>query len=982
MKKNIKYNSLINFSKILALCVIFVFISCSNKQDENLTSYVNPFIGTGAHGHTFPGATVPFGMVQLSPDTRTGNWDACSGYHYSDTSIIGFSHTHLSGTGCIDLGDLLIRPTIQELPALIDDDGKLIPAHFQRSQEHAEPGYYSVMLDEEQIKCELTTTKRTGIHRYSFPEHSVPRMLIDLSHQLDNEVRDLQITSINETEISGYRFSEGWSANQKLFFVIRFSQPVKQTTIWKGKEQVAPNLPYSADDIRLECLWDQTNDNTIQVHVGISSVSIEGARKNLDAETNEFDFDQYRLAASKIWNDELGTIQIKDGSTTKKEIFYTALYHTLIAPFTISDVDGNYRGVDGNIYNDTENNHYTALSLWDTFRAWNPFMTLKDETLVNEMINSMLAFYQQSGELPIWPLWSSETETMIGYHSVSVIADAWRKGIRGYDAKLALEAMVASSNTTRKGNDLYRELGYIPSTYKRESISCLLEYAYNDWCISLLAADLGRDDIAEKYSERALRYKNVFDGNTLFFRGKKDDGNWTTPFNTYEVSRDMTEATAWQYRFFVPHDINGLINLFGSKEAFVQALDDLFNAEGEMSGHLVDITGLIGQYAHGNEPSHHMAYLYSYLGQPWKTQYYINKIQNEMYSNAPEGIAGNEDCGQMSAWHIMSSLGFYPVCPGSSEYILTTPRFEEMVFRLSNNKLLKIKTDKDPLQNPYIKQVRLNGELLESIFITHHQIVNGGSLSFELSDAPQKDVEHFLPYSLTPHKEVSVPYVTNDIGFFLDSCQVGMGVATSGAAIYYTLDGSEPTENSKKYEVPFAITEDKTIKMRAFKAGMEPSAIGIVRAKKNKLFPALQRSLVKNGVHFKYFEGEFSKVADMKGKAPLQEGWISDFSLENAAVEDHFGFIYDCYIQVPEDGVYEFYTESDDGSVLWIDDQEVVNNDGSHGAVKNTGRIGLKKGTHKLEVHYFEDYEGHSFEVGVAVYGKEGFKFQPDDLWR
>ncbi|WP_242121595.1 GH92 family glycosyl hydrolase [Aestuariivivens sediminicola] len=980
MKKNIKDSLLIKFSKILVLCMVFV--SCSHKQDKKLTSFVNPFIGTGAHGHTFPGATVPFGMVQLSPDTRTGNWDACSGYHYSDTSIIGFSHTHLSGTGAIDLGDILFRPTNQEVLSLVDESNKMIPTPFQHSNEYAEPGYYSVTLDEEKVKCELTVTERTGIHRYTFSEKSDPRIVIDLTHELGDETRELQIASISESEITGYRFSKGWSSNQKLFFVIRFSQPMKQTKIWSKQAIVEVEFPFSSDDIRLEAVWEATNENVIQAQVAISGVSIEGARKNLNAESIGFDFDKYRLAASEKWDEELQTIQINDNSEENKKVFYTALYRSLIAPITISDVDGNYRGVDDKIYSDTENNHYTALSLWDTFRAWNPLMTLKDEAFVNEMINSMLAFYKQSGELPIWPLWSSETETMIGYHSVSVIVDAWRKGIRSYDARLALEAMIASSNTTRKGNDLYRELGYIPSNFKRESISCLLEYAYNDWCISLFAADIGRDDIAEKYSERALQYKNVFDGNTLFFRGKKEDGNWTTPFNTYEVSRDMTEATAWQYRFFVPHDINGLINLFGSKEAFINALDDLFNAEEEMSGHLVDITGLIGQYAHGNEPSHHMAYLYSYLGQPWKTQYYINKIQNEMYSNTPEGIAGNEDCGQMSAWHIMSSLGFYPVCPGSNEYILTTPRFEEMVFKLSNDKLLKIETDKDPLKNPYIKQVHLNGELLESMFITHHQMVNGGSLSFELSDTPQNDVEYFLPYSLTPHKEVSVPYVTDDIGFFLDSCQVAMGVATKGADIYYTFDGSEPTKHSIKYEGPFTITEDKTIKMRSFKAGMEPSTISVVKAKKNKLFPTLQRSLVKNGVHFKYFEGEFNKVADMKDKSPLQEGWISDFLLDNAVVEDHFGYMYDCYIQVPEDGIYEFYTESDDGSVLWIDGQEVVNNDGSHGAVKNTGRIGLKKGTHKLEVHYFEDYEGHSLEVGVGVNGKEGFKFQPEDLWR
>jgi len=978
MKKNIKNNLLKKFSSILFFSLIFV--SCS--KNKNLTSYVNPFIGTGAHGHTFPGATMPFGMVQLSPDTRTGNWDACSGYHFSDSTVIGFSHTHLSGTGAIDLGDLLIRPTIQQLPTLIDESNKLIPTPFQHSKEYAEPGYYSTILDAEQIKCELTVTKRTGIHRYTFPEKSDPRIVIDLTHDLGDETRDLQVTSINASEITGYRFSKGWSKNQKLFFVIRFSAPMKETNVWNEREMVEVDLPYSADDIRLEAIWESTAQNTIQIMVGISGVSIDGARENLNAETDGFKFDQYRLSASEAWNKELQTIQVNDKSEENKNIFYTALYRSMVAPITIRDVDGNYRGVDGNVYNDAKNNHYTSLSLWDTFRAWHPFMTLKDEAFVNEMINSMLDFYKQSGELPIWPLWGNETGTMIGYHSVSVIVDAWNKGIRGFNSELALEAMIASSNTSRKGNDLYRDLGFIPSRLKGESISCQLEYAYDDWCISLFAADLGKDEIAQKYKERAMRYQNVFDGNTKFFRGKEEDGNWSTPFNAFEVSRDMTEATAWQYRFFVPHDINGLINLFGSNEAFLGALDDLFNTEEEMKGHLVDITGLIGQYAHGNEPSHHMAYLYSFLGQPWKTQYYVNKIQNEMYTNTPEGISGNEDCGQMSAWHILSSLGFYPVSPGSNEYILTTPRFRDVVFKLSNNEQLQIITDKDPVNNPYIKQVKLNDQVIGTTFITHQQLMQGGTLSFELSETPIKNVNLGLPYSLSSNKQVSVPFIKNDIGFFLDSIQVEMGVTTNGAEIYYTLDGNEPTENSNRYQTPFFISDDVILKMRAFKNEMDPSVVSWAKSKKAIMYPALEKALVENGVHYEYFEGNFLKVGDMKDALPINEGWISDFSLENAAVEDHFGFKYDCYFQVPEDGIYELYVKSDDGSILWVDGHEVVNNDGSHGAIKNRGPVGLKKGVHKLKVHYFEDYEGSFLEVGIAKKGEEAVKFQPGDLWK
>ncbi|MEO9512041.1 MAG: GH92 family glycosyl hydrolase [Flavobacteriaceae bacterium] len=970
--------------KILSYILVLLCLSClKNSDDKPLTVYVNPLIGTGAHGHTFPGATTPFGMVQLSPDTRTGNWDACSGYHYSDSSIIGFSHTHLTGTGCIDLGDLLIRPTTKSLLNLLDPEGnKLIPTAFDRNTEFSEPGYYRVILEEEEITCELTTTKRTGIHRYSFLKHSEPRLIFDLSHQLEKESRNLQITSISETEISGYRFSTGWSPDQKLYFVARFSQPMKEAKIWTSGEQITTVFPYASDDIRIECVWPTLDNNTLEVHMGISGVSVEGARKNLDSETSAFGFNQYRQAASKVWNKELEALQITTDIQKEKEIFYTAVYHSLIAPITISDVDGNYRGVDGKIHNDKENNHYTSLSFWDTFRAWNPMMTLRDEKMVNELVNSMLDFYVQKGELPIWPLWGGETETMIGYHAVSVINDAWQKGIRGYDAELALEAMIASSNTKRKGNDLYRNIGFIPANLKKESVSCLLEYAYDDWCIYKMAKDLGKKEIAEEYKTRALNYQNNFDGHTKFFRGKKDDGNWVMPFDSYEVSRDMTEATAWQYRFFVPYDTNGLVNLFGSNEGLIEALDELFNAKDQVKGHLSDITGLIGQYAHGNEPSHHIAYLYSYLGQPWKTQYYVNKIQNEMYDNTPAGIIGNEDCGQMSAWHIMSSLGFYPVCPGSNEYVLTTPRFKKTVFKLGNGKQLKIVADKDPKDNPYIQSVELNGKTLNSTFIVHKQIMEGGNLSFTLSKEPQKELTLESPYSMTSKSKVSVPYLINDVGFFLDSTQVEMGVATHGATIYFTTDGSEPNQQSSSYDTLFGIKEDQIIKMKAYKEGMEPSITSTVRAKKIKLLPAKNSPIDQNGIYYKYFEGKFSSVLDLKTSQPIKEGWIDNFSLREATIEDHFGFMFRCKIQIPKDGVYRFFTNSDDGSVLWVDGHKVVNNDGGHAAIKNFGVLGLKKGIHELEVYYFEDYEGQSLEVGMGILGEEAIKFQPVQLWR
>ena len=965
------------------IIAVFLLGSCTGKDD--LATNVNPFIGTGAHGHTFPGAITPFGMVQLSPDTRTGNWDACSGYHYSDSMIIGFSHTHLSGTGCIDLGDILIRPTVDPV-SVIDSRGNLIATPFNHSEEIGTPGYYRVKLGREKIDCELTATSRTGIHRYTFPLKKKATIIVDLAHQLDNETAELAIQSISENEISGFRFSKGWAEHQRLFFVARFSQPFDSVLVFTHGESVGHTLPFSSDDIKLFLSWNQLAERQIGLNVGISAVSIKGARLNLQSEAPVFDFDFYREKARDKWNKQLSLITVEGGTRREREIFYTALYHSSIAPNIISDQDGNYLGMDQQIHRDTTQNHYTTFSLWDTFRAWHPLMTLLDEHFVNEMINSMLANYQQTGELPIWPLWGSETNTMIGYHSVSVIADAWMKGIRGFDENLALEAMIASSNTRRKGNDLYREHGFIPANNKKESVSCLLEYAYDDWCISLLADSLGEKEVAKEYSERACNYQNVFDGNTRFFRGKKDNGNWISPFDPFEVSRDMTEATAWQYRFFVPHDIQGLVNLFGGKAPFVEALDALFNVQSEVKGEMSDITGLMGQYAHGNEPSHHMAYLYSFIGQPWKTQYYVNQLQNEIYDNTPEGISGNEDCGQMSAWHIMSSLGFYSVCPGSNQYILTTPRFEEITLQLGNGKTLKIETDSNPQETPYIKRVLLNGEVLNAPFVTHQQLTAGGTLSFELASRQQKENVAFkedrVPYSLSKEKQVSVPFVTKNINQFIDSCEIIMGVTTPDATIYYTLDGTEPSQNSLKYTSPIVIRKSKKIMMKAFRENYKPSPICSVEANKAFFYPSVKHHLRKKGVRYRYYEGTFTEVSDLKRLKPVKAGDLNNFFLQPALQEDHFGFKFESFIEIPGDGLYDFYTISDDGSVLWIDGIKVVDNDGSHAAVKVVGTIALKKGVHRINVSYIEDYEGNSLEVGMSVSGSPGEPIEDNKLWK
>ncbi len=968
--------------KILLSFILHIFLIACSKQDKK-TNYVNPFIGTGAHGHTFPGATTPFGMVQLSPDTRVGNWDASSGYHYSDSGILGFSHTHLSGTGSIDLGDLLIRPTLRSLSSIVAD-GKITTTPFKHEDEEATPGYYKVLLNNESITCELTASRRIGIHRYSFPDGVRSHIIMDLSHELYDEIAELQIQSITQNEISGYRFSQGWAENQRLFFVARYSQPWDSINVWSDGKSTDPVLPFSSNDIKIDLSWNELKNQQLEINIGISAVSIDGARKNLESEAPVFDFDLFKKKAKKQWDDQLGMITINSGNEDAKTIFYSAVYHSFIAPYTLSDIGGSYRGVDGQIHNDPSQNHYTSFSLWDTFRTWNPMMTLLDDKFVIEMINSMLAHYKQTGELPIWPLWGNETASMIGYHSVSVIADAWMKGIRGFNGDLALEAMIASSNTSRKGNDLYRKFGFIPANNKSESVSVLLESAYDDWCIYIMANSLGNEKVAREYEKRSYSYQHVFDGNTRFFRGKRSDGSWVNPFNPFEVSRDLTEANSWQYRFFVPHDVQGLINLFGGKEPFVEALDSLFLAQSVVDAKVSDITGLIGQYAHGNEPSHHMAYLYSFIGQPHKTQYWVNKLQNEMYDNSPEGISGNEDCGQMSAWHIMSSLGFYPVCPGSNQYILTTPRFEDITVQFGNGKKLNIKTNNSPRGAPYIKKVSMDGMRLDTSFITHQQLTAGGTLFFELTDIHSNESQNdsVTPYSLSSGSMVSVPYITNSFNQFIEKYEIERGVTTKGATIYYTLDGSQPNETSIKYENPFVITKSTRLKMKAFKEGYRPSKVHSVEINQTSYLNALNHQLENNGVNYKYFEGQFSKVVDLEGQEPIKEGLLQNFSISEAQQEDHFGFKYDAYIEIPEDGFYEFYTISDDGSVLWVDDKKVVDNDGGHAAIKASGIIALKKGVHQLKVSYIEDYEGNFLEIGMSVQGKPGKPIKDNLLWR
>jgi hypothetical protein len=592
-------------------------------------------------------------------------------------------------------------------------------------------------------------------------------------------------------------------------------------------------------------------------------------------------------------------------------------------------------------------------------------MTLTNHELVNDMINSFLDWYDVSGELPLWTLSAGETYCMIGYHTASVIADAYRKGIRGWDAERALAALKVSSNINRKGSDFYVATGFIPSDIKIESVSCVLEYAYDDWCIAQLAKDLGHEKDYQEYSQRALSYINVFDGYTKFFRGKKANGNWDV-LNELVPEPAYTEGTAWQYRFSVPHDINGLIQLFGNKERFITQLDSLFIIEEDLESELKDMTGLIGQYAHGNEPSHHIAYLYNYVGQPWKTQTLTRRILKEMYQPAPEGLIGNEDCGQMSAWYIMSSLGLYQIAPGSNEFVLTTPLFPHATIHLANSKTLEI-TANNPDNNIYIDKVTLNGKEIANNYLTYAQLMEGGTLNFTLTKQPNLTrgvAEATYPYSQTGGLAVSIPYTTQDLDLFIGSAAVDLGSATADAKIYYTVDGKEPSETATLYTAPIPLMSSKTIKAKAYKEGYAPSKTFSIDATLAVFAPPVAAVGKENGVNYHYYEGEFHKVGDINEKAVVTQGILPEPNIKGAKRGDHFGYIFTGIIEVPEDGIYDFMTCTDDGSVLYIDGKKVVNNDGSHAAYVVQGRVALRKGYHAYKLLYIEDYEGECCEWG------------------
>jgi putative alpha-1,2-mannosidase len=831
----------------------FASVSSAQKKKNDYAKLINPFIGTGGHGHTYPGAVVPFGMVQLSPDTRLEGWDGCSGYYFTDTLVYGFSHTHLSGTGVADYCDILFMPTTGE-PQFKNIDYR---SGFKKKNESASPGYYKTKLEKYNIDVELTATKRVGVHLYDYPKTQQANIIIDLQHR--DQVLDSWIEVVNDHEIRGFRRSKSWAADQSVYFYAKFSKPFKSYGIARNDSLQQSQSKMQGKNIKMYIQFD--NPGEVISKVGISSVSADGALKNLDAEVPDFDFKKVEKAAKTDWNTELNKIQVEGGTPPmsngaqniqnhnggynphgynkpqqqkqppatdwakiKQTVFYTALYHTMLAPNVYSDVDGQYRGLDQKIHKAEGFDYYTVFSLWDTFRAEDPLFTIINRKRTVDFIKSFLAMYEQGGLLPIWPLASSETYCMIGNHSIPVIVDAYAKGIRDFNAEEAFTAMKAAVNRNQLGLESYRKNGAVLADDEHESVSKTLEYAYDDWCIAQMAKMLNKPQDYTEFIKRAQYWKNVYNDQNGFMQARVG-GRWYAPFNPTDINNNYTEGNAWQYSFLVPQDVEGLISRMGGKDKFETRLDELFTTESKLSGRAqADVTGLIGQYAHGNEPSHHIAYLYNFTDSPDKTQMWVNRILKDEYSILPEGLSGNEDCGQMSAWYVMSSLGIYTIAPGQTQYQIGLPQFDKAIINLENGKKFTIINSGSGVsfQNIYLQGMSLNKKPYNKLYLDDKDIANGGDFEVYTGRLANKlfvqDLEK--PVSkITDELIVSNPYFLAPSPTFKKPFDLEIRCGDTDAKIYYTLDGATPNTGSTLYDKPITISANTTVKAVAVKNG-------------------------------------------------------------------------------------------------------------------------------------------------------------------
>ncbi|MEI6140512.1 MAG: GH92 family glycosyl hydrolase [Mariniphaga sp.] len=935
---------------LVQVSLLILLAACSSERNnKDYTIYVDPMIGTSGHGHTFPGATVPFGMVQISPDTRWEDWDGSSGYHYSDKTIMGFSQTHLSGTGAPEYCDVLLMPTVGEVQILPGDENNPQSGYrsaFSHANEHASPGYYSVLLDDDKIKAELTATTRTGFHRYTFPESQKSNIIIDLKNR--DHVIESNIQIISNTEIQGLRRSRRWADDQYVYFYAKFSKPFKTSGIAINDTLVDGIKEAAGENIKAFVQFETSKNEKVLVKIGISAVDVEGARKNLETENPGWNFEKIQNEAKEKWATFLSKIDIEGGTEKQRRIFYTGLYHTAIAPNEFMDIDNRYRGIDHKVHVAEGFTNYTVFSLWDTFRANMPLYTIIDPVRYADFLKTFLEMYKVGGVLPQWEIAGNNTATMIGYHTHSVILDGYVKGIQGIDYNLAFEAMKKRVQNI----GYYKDLGFIPADKSGGSVSMVLEYSYNDWSVSKMAKLLNKEEDYLDYSYRSQFYRNMFDPSTGFMRPKNSDRKWVFPFDPSEGSEHFVEGNSFQYSLFAPHDVNGLIDLIGGDQKFIAWMDTLFTKQSKHDAAAIDATGLIGQYAHGNEPSHHMAYLYNYAGAPWKTQAIVRQILDAMYDDQPNGLSGNEDCGQMSAWYILSSMGFYQVCPGTPNYIMGTPIFDKVTINLENGKKFTIKANMVSPKNVFIQSATLNGVPYTRSWFTHNDILNGSELVLNMGAAPNKNWGTSMsdrPVSEKYEAAATLPYSETADEFFLQTAKVTLKCEDATALIYYTTDGSRPTDKSFRYTKPVLLDKTTNLRFVSYQSGVLPSLPVSVKVTKLE-FENYQNfegnGKFSKGLNYKYYQAQVMDPDDLDKLTPIETGIIPNFTIDHRKREDYFGYVFSGFLDVPKDGIYTFSIKVNDRCTFFLDGKPFLS-----GGLRT---IALRKGKYEVLEKYFQ----------------------------
>lgn len=959
---------ILKFTQTSLFILTLLLSACSNNNTntKNLTKLVNPFIGTVGSGNTFLGASLPYGMVQLGPYQK---------YLDNDSGIIyGFSHTHVSGMaggGNTTPGNIIFMPLVENNLKHIQKN-RIYKSHFLHKNEVASPGYYKVLLDDYNIKAELTSTLRTGFHKYTFPKTENAAVVLKLENGS---------LTVEGNEISGVN-------NNKIYFVAKFSKPISAYNLFNNNVVQKNVNTLTSENILGKFMFSVDNDKTILLKVGISTVSVEGARKNLEKELPGWNFEEIKNRAKETWNNELNKIIVEGGTKEQRIIFYTALYHPMMHPNIYMDVDGKYRSTNGKIFVAKDFVNYTNFSLWDTFRALHPLYTIINRERTSDFVKTFLERYDHSGRMLIMEFNGVEGETppMIAYHSLSVVADAYVKGIRNYNIPKVYEAMKKLANDKkRKGKELYLDYGFIPADLKGQSVSRTLEYSYDDWCITRLAKDFNEEDELY-YTQRGNFYKNLFSKEVNFMRGRKSNFEFVSSFDPMETINHYTEANAYQYTTFVPQDIYGLINLMGGDKIFETWLDSCFTVETDYSKiNVRDVTGLIGQYAHGNEPSHHIGYLYNYVGTPWKTQKIIRQILTTLYANKQNGIDGNEDCGQMSAWYVMSAMGLYSVTPGLDYYVIGTPLFDKVKINLENGNTFEIIALNNTQENLFIQSAKLNGKPYAKTYLKNSDIMKGGKIVFEMGDKPNKKWGNPKvdrpPFPKEKFKYAKSPQLKFSDIRFLNNRKVKIYSDEKGAKIYYTLNGANPTKKSTLYTKPLTITKTSVLKCRSYVDRIISSYPLTIHFKKIDMLGAVNITGLTNGLKYYFIDQPVENARTVMEYPVTETGIIKDFNVDRVKDQRPFGLQFNGYIKVPKTGVYTFELEANDGAILYINDKLIIDNDGGHRAQKLESKIGLKKGWHPIKVKYFQQGLAKSIDLFWAGPGLKSQKISKNVLY-